>query len=297
MNRASAQRLARLLIFVTPALWCVNYLVARSAVDVAAPHALALGRWVMAGMLLTAFSWSEISSKRDAIRAEWPSLVLLGALGMWICGAFVYIGAHTTAASNIALIYAVSPVLIALYSTLALGERMGPAQAAGVGLAFLGVLHVALKGHWPGLLSLAFTRGDLWIAVAALSWTAYALILKGMPSAFGALARLALICWGGVIVLLPFTLIEALWFMPTVLDARTLFYVVALALFPGFGAYLAYSFMQRELGAARVGVVTYLGPLYSAALAWAVLGEPVYAFHVVGAALILPGIFLATRAR
>ncbi|MBL8380114.1 MAG: DMT family transporter [Burkholderiales bacterium] len=297
MTRAAAQRLAYLLIFVTPALWGVNYLVARSAVDVTAPHALALGRWVLAGLLLTAFSWHELKAKRAAIRAEWRSLIVLGALGMWICGAFVYIGAHTTAASNIALIYAVSPVLIALYSTLALGERMGPAQAVGVALAFVGVLHVALKGHWPGLLTLSFTRGDIWIAVAAFAWTAYALILKGVPSSFGPLARLALTCWGGVVVLLPFTLIEAVWYLPTLLDARTLLYVVAVALFPGFGAYLAFSFMQRELGAARVGVVIYLGPLYSAALAWAVLGEPVHPYHLVGAVLILPGIFLATRAR
>ena len=35
--------------------------------------------------------------------------------------------------------------------------------------------------------------------------------------------------------------------------------------------------MQRELGAARVGVVMYLGPLYSAVLAWLVLGERIEA--------------------
>jgi len=68
------------------------------------------------------------------------------------------------------------------------------------------------------------------------------------------------------------------------------------ALFPGVGAYLSYSFMQRELGAARVGVVLYLLPLYTAALGWAVLGETIHAFHFAGAALILPGIYLATRA-
>jgi drug/metabolite transporter (DMT)-like permease len=297
MTPTSARRLAFVLLFVTPALWGVNYLVARSALDVAAPHALALGRWVLAGALLTVFSWRELAGRRAAIRAEWKSLLALGALGMWVCGAFVYIGAHTTAASNIALVYAVSPVLIALYSTWALGERMGPAQVAGVALAFSGVLHVALEGHWPGLITLAFTAGDLWVLAAALAWTAYALILKGVPSVFGPLPRLALSCWGGVLVLIPFTLIEAAWFMPTVFGARTLIYMVALAVFPGFGAYLAYSFMQRELGAARVGVVIYLGPLYSAVLAWAVLGEPIMAYHLLGGALILSGVFLATRSR
>ena len=42
-------------------------------------------------------------------------------------------------------------------------------------------------------------------------------------------------------------------------------------------------------------MVLYLGPLYSAAVGWAVLGESVHIYHAVGAALILPGIWLSTR--
>jgi drug/metabolite transporter (DMT)-like permease len=53
--------------------------------------------------------------------------------------------------------------------------------------------------------------------------------------------------------------------------------------------------MQRVLGAARVGLVLYLGPLYAALIGWMVLGESIEAFHLVGAALILPGIWLAAR--
>jgi len=39
-------RLAQTLVFVAPAMWGVNYLVARWAPGVIAPHALALGRFV-----------------------------------------------------------------------------------------------------------------------------------------------------------------------------------------------------------------------------------------------------------
>ena len=64
---------------------------------------------------------------------------------------------------------------------------------------------------------------------------------------------------------------------------------------PGAAAYAAYSFMQRVLGAARVAMVLYLGPIYSAGIAWLVLGERVEPFHLVGAASILGGIWLSTR--
>jgi drug/metabolite transporter (DMT)-like permease len=288
-------RLAHILLIATPAFWAVNYLVARVAIATVAPHALALGRWVIAATVLTLLARGELGRNGAAIRREWPHFAVFGMLGMWICGTFVYIGARSTSATNIGLLYAISPVLIALVSTFALKERMGPRQAAGVALALAGVVHVVLKGQWAALARVEFSLGDLWILAAALSWTVYALLLKVWRSALGNIACLALSCWAGVLILGPLALVEAFAFQPTEVSWQTLGYMLVVALLPGVAAYLSYAFVQRELGAARAGVVLYLGPLYTAFLAWAVLGEAVHGFHFVGAALILPGIFLATR--
>ena len=100
---------------------------------------------------------------------------------------------------------------------------------------------------------------------------------------------------GGVVVLMPFTLWEALFWLPSELSWKSVGLVTAAALLPGAAAYGAYSFMQRVLGAARVGTVLYLSPLYSAVIGWAVLGERIEVFHALGAMLILPGIWLSTR--
>ena len=83
---------------------------------------------------------------------------------------------------------------------------------------------------------------------------------------------------------------------PTEWSWRSLALVVAAALLPGAGAYAAYSIMQRELGAARVGVVMYLGPLYSAraGVGWCSASAS-KAFTSSARCLILPGIFLSTR--
>ena len=293
---AHARQLAHVLVFVTPALWSVNYLVARWAPGVIAPHALALGRWIVAAIVLGAFCAVELRDKRAALRDEWKQLLVLGALGMWVCGAFVYIGGRSTTAVNIGLLYAASPVLIALASALWLHERIGRKQMLGVALALAGVLHILLRGDWPALLRLRFNPGDIWVAGAVVCWTVYSLLLRAWPSRFGALARLTLIAVAGIVVLLPFTVWEAIAWWPTEVSWRSLALIVAAALLPGAGAYGAYSIMQRELGAARVGVVMYLGPLYSAVLAWLVLGERIEGFHLIGGCLILPGIYLSTRA-
>jgi drug/metabolite transporter (DMT)-like permease len=294
-SRIGERRLAIALIFITPALWSVNYLVARWAPGVIAPHMLALWRWAIAALALGVFCWREIAAKRAHIRAEAGHFIVLGALGMWVCGAFVYVGGRSTSAVNISLIYAGSPVLIALASALWLHERFGVRQWLGVALAIGGVIHIIIKGQWAALADVRINAGDAWIALAMVAWAAYSLLLRAWPSAFGALARLTLIAAGGVLVLVPLTVIEALLWWPSTLSWQSVGLVLAAALLPGAAAYGAYSQMQRVLGAARVGMVLYLGPLYAAVIAWLVLGESIERFHFAGAVLVLGGIALATR--
>jgi RarD protein len=214
---------------------------------------------------------------------------------MWICGAWVYVGAQTTVAVNISLIYSVSPVLVVLVSVVWLKERVTRLQALGVVLALAGVLHIVLKGAWLNLAQVAWVPGDLWILAATLAWTVYSILLKRWASPLNASARLAVIALFGVAVMLPFTAWEAAHTTHPIWSAEGALLVLAAALFPGYGAYLAFSVMQRELGAARAGLVLYLGPLYAAVIAWPVLNEPLGLYHLIGAALILPGIWLANR--
>lgn len=290
----SRQRLALALLWFTPALWAVNYLVARTAPGVITPHVLALGRWALAGAILLSLSHREIWRHRTALATQWPHYLVLGALGMMICGAWVYLGAQTTSAINIALIYAASPVLIALGAMLWLGESMRLRQMLGVALALTGVLHVVLKGQWLSLSAVQWVAGDGWIVLAMIAWAGYALLQKKWTSPLGSTARLAMICAGGVLTLVPGALFE-LWHTPMVWTPLALGLILTAGLLPGVCAYWSYGFAQKTLGASRVAASLYMGPLYGALLSWGVLGEPLGLHHLGGALLILPGIWLASR--
>ncbi len=295
MPAESRQRLAQALLYLTPLLWSANYIGARAAVDVIAPHQLALARWSVAFLVMLPPALPALRRTWPGWRHEWKAMLLLGALGMWICGAFVYIGARTTPAVNIGLIYALAPVLIAILSVRLLGERLRAVQVAGAAVAIAGVAVILFKGSAADLLAIELTVGDLWIAVAMLSWTAYSVLLKRIPSVLDSYARQTVITFAGMLVLLPFTAVEVAIQGIAPLTWEVVGLVLLVALLPGFGAYQAYAFVQRELGAARTGLILYLGPIYAALVAWALLGEAPQWFHVVGAALILPGIYLATR--
>ena len=295
MPFVSRRRLAWGLLLLSPAMFAVNMLMARYATFVP-PNALALGRWLGVALLLLPFVWPRLVRHRHALGREWPDLLLLGALGMWICGAWVYIGGRTTPALNIGLIYAASPILVVALGRLLYRERLTAGRLAGIALCLAGVAAVFAKGRIGNLLSVQFTEGDLWIAAASACWGFYSVLLKHRQSALDPLTRLCAIAVAGSLVLLPFAVGEAvLWGGPDFSDWRTWACWIVLAVIPGVGAYGAFSFCIRELGPSVTSVSMYLGPLYVGVLAWVTLGEAPQWYHLVGTALVLPGLFLATR--
>jgi drug/metabolite transporter (DMT)-like permease len=163
------RQIALALLFVAPALFASNMLMARATHDLIPPVALAFWRWTATLVLLLPFTAGALLRHRRDIAREWRDFAVLGALGMGVCGAFVYIGADTTTATNIGLIYAASPILIVLFVRFGYGEPLGRLQGLGVALSLAGVLAVVCRGDPHVLLGLRFSVGDLWILAAMVA--------------------------------------------------------------------------------------------------------------------------------
>jgi drug/metabolite transporter (DMT)-like permease len=295
-DAARRHRWALVLLWVIPALWSSNYIIARAAAGVVPPHVLAFGRWLLAFALFLPMTFGILKDTFPQWRGEWRQMLVLGALGMWICGAYVYVAGHTTSATNIGLIYATTPVGIAVVSSRMSKVGIPAAHWAGMLLALAGVVFVVARGDLDVLLSVRFTAGDLWVVFTSVSWVAYSVLNTHWRSALGPAPRLTCITAGGLLILLPF----AVWEVASqhyVPGGKAWLLIAAAGLLPGFLSYLAYSFMLRELGAPKAALQTYLSPIYAAFSAWWLLDEPPHWYHLVGGALILPSIYFATRQR
>ena len=263
-------QLAKLTIWAIPLFWTVNHIVARKAPGVITPHVLAIARWALVGIFLAWLARVELKENWEILRTQVWRYILLGALGMWVCGAGVYQAGVSTTMVNISLIYASSPVMIAVCSVLWLHEPFSKRQTLGVVIAILGV----------------------WILAASLAWAAYSLLQKHWRSTLSAGAQLACICAGGVLVMVPFTIWELMQADTPALGHDAYMLIALAALFPGLGAYWLYGWVQKTIGASRVAMTLYLGPLYASVMAWIVLGEGIGLHHVVGGVLILSGVGL-----
>ncbi|MBO6782438.1 MAG: DMT family transporter [Alphaproteobacteria bacterium] len=297
-NAGTSERernIAIALLFVVPVLFSTNIITARAVSDAIPPFALAFWRWWLAFLLFLPAIAPDLIRYRHAILREWRDLLVLGILGMGICGAFVYVGADTTSATNIGLIYASAPILIAAAATLIYREPLGRTKASGILISLAGVLIIVFRGDLDAVRTLALVPGDLWIATAAIAWAIYSVMLRYRPSALPGRVRFAATMLYGALALLPFYAVEHIGGAPLRVNFESVAAILIVAIVPGLGAYLGYARIQRSLGASPTALILYLAPVYTALMAWLLLGEHFEAYHFVGAALILPGIFLSTR--
>lgn len=297
MNLSPAEtRLAYGLLFLTPLLFSANALTARWVGDSLPPVAMAFWRWTLTLVFLFPYAGREFFAGWRDLAREWRVLLLLGFLGMGVCGAPVYMGARTTSATNIGLIYAMTPILVVVISWLGWRETVTRRQVVGIVLAMFGVLGIIARGDPTFIFDLRFVPGDFLILSAATAWALYSVVLKHRPSRQPMVARFIGIVIAGLVVMLPFYGIELALGERMPLDGRTVVVLLVLALVSGIGAFLAYGKLVAMVGPQRTGLLMYLGPIYIAVFAWLLLGETIETYHYAGTVLILGGIALATVA-
>ncbi|MEP4258173.1 MAG: DMT family transporter [Rhizobiaceae bacterium] len=282
-------------LLVMPLFFCSNIIFGRAIAGQVEPFTLAFIRWSLTALILMPFVWPQISRARHMIAGFGRQLALLGFLGMWVCGALVYLALEYTTATNGTLIYTSSPVLIILIEYLFRGRKVGFREAAGVSIALFGVVTIIVKGSLDVLLSLTFNLGDLIFVGAAIAWAVYSVLLKAdnlMP--LQTLPLFMLIAAAGAVLLLPFALVEALWLQEFPTTTHAWMNISGIVVFASLLAFSAFQFGVRVIGPSLTGIFMYLLPVYGVSLAIIFLGEELATYHMWGVLLVLSGVVLAT---
>jgi len=203
-------------------------------------------------------------------------------------------GLVTTTATNTGWIIAVSPLALAVLSYLLLGERIGRAGVAGIGVATLGILLLVSRGRLADLGWLS-SRGDWLVLGSAFTWALYTVATRDLARRRHPLAvtfAIVAIATAATAVVFCFTADLA---AIRALSPRGLAALLYLAI-PGLA--LGQWFWQEgvaRLGASRAGLYLYLEPLATLALAVPLLGEPFGPFIALGGAMVLAGVYLGQR--
>ncbi len=291
-NRSITLAYAALLI--SPLFFSTNVVFGRAATDIA-PFLLAFIRWGVSGLILLLLCKNRWPLMWALVKTQWPTLLLLGFLGMFICGGIVYLALKETTATNGTLIYTMPPVVIILIERLWRKRPLKWRETIGVTLAAIGVGIIVAKGSFSTLLNLDFNSGDLLFLAAALSWAVYSVVLKSRIFAeLGTLPLFALVALFGAVILFPFALWEIIKGedMPNTLHHWSI--ISGIVVLSSLIAFSTFQHGVRILGPSVAGIFMYLLPAFGLTFAWFFLGEIIQSFHIVGTLAILSGVILAT---
>ena len=284
-----------LLLTLSSLFWAGNFVLARAFRVELPPAALSFWRWIVAMIFLLPFALPHLRRDWTALRGAWPWVLLYGALGTGGYNALAYSGLQHTTAINGTLLNSFSPIMIVVLAWLAQGKRLRVSEAAGILISLAGVLAIVAQGEPQRLLHLSLNIGDLWLLCSVVTWSIYTLLLARRP-AVHPLSFLAAVSASGLLFLIPLYAWEMLvQNRSIVLTPASVAGIIYTGVFPALLGYLFWNRGVAQVGAAKAGLFIHLLTAFSIVLSMPILNESPAAYHALGIALILTGIWLNTR--
>jgi drug/metabolite transporter (DMT)-like permease len=283
-----------LLLSLTALFWAANIVLARHVGDHVPPITLTTIRWFGVFLILLPFAWPHLKRDWPALRAHLPLMLLLSAIGFAFNNAISYWAMQYTQALNALLIQSSGPLFVALWSLILFGVRLTGAQLAGIAISLIGVLTIILRGDFGALASIAFNKGDVMFAASLVSFGLYSALLPRRPVTHQ-LSAISFTTFFGALMLLPFAVWEYSTGAVLKFDFLTLATLGYVLIFPSTLAYLFFNRGVALIGPNRAAPFFHLVPVFGSAMAILLLGEQPRLFHLVGYALVLAGVVIASR--
>jgi drug/metabolite transporter (DMT)-like permease len=283
-----------LLLSVTALCWAGNAIVGRLAAGHIPPVTLSFLRWSFAFLIILPFAWKHLKRDWGAIRSHLGTMIVLSVTGVGAFNTLQYWALEHTQALNTLLLQSAGPLFVAVWSLILLGVRLTPAQAGGITLSLTGVLVILLHGDPTALASITFNKGDIIFTVALAIFGLYSVLSLKRPEIHG-LSFVGFTFGCGAACLVPLWIWE-LFSRPVMqLDTANLLSLFYVAVFPSTLAYLCFNRGVQLIGANRAAPFFHVVPVFGSAMAIVFLGERPQLFHIIGFALVLTGVFVASR--
>ena len=228
---------------------------------------------------------------------NWTDEALAAALGL--TGGSLYFVTENYAlaygyCSNVALIVCLTPMITALIvGCFYKSERMGRSAVVGSAIAFVGMALVVFNGNFILQLS---PLGDVLALAACLCWALYTLIIKRLQDKYSNMLVTRKIFGYGLLTILPMLFVRGVD-IELLVDGGAVVWgnILFLGSVASMLCFLGWNFCLERLGTVRATNLLYLNPVISITTSAIVLGERVTWIAILGAVLILTGLYCMRR--
>ncbi|WP_026676311.1 DMT family transporter [Fictibacillus gelatini] len=285
------QYIFTVLLLITSFLWGGNFVVGKFLVGHASSITLTDLRWIIAVICLFPVVWIQEKKILPPKRSILP-LFLMGVTGVVLFNVFMFFALERTTAMNVGLLSTLNPVSIALFSLVLVKERLRPLQIVAMVISFLGVVIVLCRGEVDRLLSLRFNSGDLWMLAAVSSWGLYSVFGKWAMKDTSPMMSTLYSGIFGVLTLLPFNLSS---FTITNVNASFVVSLLYIGILSTVVSMVFWNIGVQKLGGTAAGMFLNFNPVFTAILAFFLLGEKMTWIQFAGSVIVILGCYLFAR--
>jgi DME family drug/metabolite transporter len=288
----AASRRGLLLIMLAAVLWGTVGITTKTLYGLAETNPLSIGffRLAFSTPVLLSACWRALGRRMFRIPARDLGLMLLiGALMALYQVCYFAAIARVGVAIAVLVTLCTAPVMVALLSSILLGERLTGAVLLSLTCALAGTAMLVWVGPDADGGRRDTLAGVLLALGSAFGYTVLTLCSRALAGRYHPLQPIAVGFAAGALILLPFALATGFVISYSAPGWALLLY---LGLVPTALAYVLFLTGMRQITATIASIVTLIEPLTATTLAWLLFGERLGPLGLLGAALLLGAIGL-----
>ncbi len=292
----SSSIIALIALILASIFWSSAGVVSKTLLRDFDPFALGFLRFLIASICIAPWILTKRLNFKKLIRDTFL-ISLCGAGNI----AFFYFGLRLTTANAAQMIYASTPLVVAILSRLLINERLTRQKISGILIGFLGVLIITILPIFEkGQMITGNILGNILISVAVICWSLYTigsryLIIQKKYSAVqvsGMSFAVITLVFCSLMIIFP-----QRTFIPSLGIIKNISLLVYLALMVTVVTFLLYQWSIQHSSATTASFTTYLQPLFAFLLNAVFLGEQITPLFIGGSTLVFIGIFITTGNR
>ena len=282
-----------LLIILTFLLWGTQHPFLKILSGALPPLVTNVLRFSMTLLALLPFVAAQktVPSKKDLVK-----IAGLGVIGIACYGFLVIVGLQRSTSINCSILINTHPLIAAIVAPFLLKEKLSLRGALGIAIGFVGMVIVLSQGfHLANLFEARYLQGNLLLFLSGICLALYALGSKFFVPQYGSLVTTFYAVLGGTVVLLLGAGVTGQLSLLKSVPLRYLLIIAYVAIITTALTWVIWFKAIQKLGICKAEPLFFLLPVSGVISASILLGEQISGYSILGALLILFGIYLVQK--
>jgi drug/metabolite transporter (DMT)-like permease len=270
-------------------IWGSTYLTIHIAIETIPALLMSGARFVLAGLLLLAFSRRPGAPRERLTLIHWRSAVVIGACLLLFGNGGVAWGEQYLPSGFVALIIATVPLWMALFSPAFGGRWINWTSAIGIAIGLAGIVLLVRPGgggagHWQTLV----------VLLAPVLWAVGSLYARSAPAPRQPLTAIAMEMIAGGLLLAGAGVVtgELGHVHLGNVSAASIAAFIYLVLIGALVGYVAYIWLLHHVSVTAASTYAFVNPVVAVALGAIILGEQVTPMTLIAATLIVGAVLV-----